>query len=318
MANMTMNLQPEITRKYLLREYELIKDVMNNVNNQIGKNIRFNIILQAIQEYKQIEPSLRISNEKDGIRITNERGGYRYIIFSSICNSSIIYLSEKTDPNWKNFIRILNKKFYEGRNMYNAYLEKVKELCKYNNLCDCCGKSKIILNNTEICNCWCNCGELYRECDCGREDDLKIKLLVKALPLNDYAEKVEYITSTKMMLKGKEINSNKSRIFRNTQAIVYCDITGHYFRENYEENNYLSEICDGLIEFNIELKELNDILKNELIDNMPYLNKTPDYGECCVCYEVVNTKTKRCSHNLCNNCVNRLKRKECPMCRGRL
>lgn len=312
MANMTMNLQPKITREYLLREYELSKDVMNNVNNQIGKNIRFNIILQAIQEYKLINPYLRISKENNGIRITNERGAY--IIFNSKCKNSI-YLTEKTDPNWKYFIRILNKKFYEGRNMYNAYLEKVKELCKYNNLCDCCGKSKIILENAEICNCWCNCGELYRECDCGRDGDLKIKLLVKKIPIDDYAEKVEYVGNTNMMIKGKEINSNKSRIFRNTQAIVYCDITGHYFRENYEEINYLGEICDGLIDFNLELKEINDILKNELIDNMPYLNKTPDYEECCVCYEVVNTKTKRCSHNLCKKCVDKLRRKECPMCR---
>jgi len=314
MANMQMDMN-----RFYARHYELTKDLMNNVNNKIGRFIRYNIILQSIQEYKQIANNIRISQDGTGVRITNYRGGY--LTFNPASRNAI-YLTEKTDPEWKYFIRILNRKFYEGRNLYNAYLEKVKELCQVD-ICDCCGKSQDILNINDygICNCWCsNCGNLYRECGCNKEDNINVKLLIKKFPIDAYDVKVEYITTTKMMIKGKEINSNKARIFRNSQAIVYCDITGHSFRgENYEYFKYLNSITDGLSEFSDELILLNINLRNELIDEMPYLTETPDYEECCVCYDIINTKTKNCNHSLCKTCVNALRgQKKCPLCRGGL
>jgi len=327
MANFTAGSFAPDPVRYYKRNFERCKDIFNNVNNEIGRKLRFNSILQAIQEYKQINPSLRIIKElgfgDEIITLTKIVGNREALIRFSILGKNAIYLSEKTDPNWKEFIKILNRKFYEGRNLYNAYLEKVKEICGIRDSCDCCGKSQDISNINdydELCVCWCNiCKVNYKKCRCYKADDeelndLKVKLLIRKLPL-EYDVKVEYVGNTKMMIKGKEMNSSKARIFRNTQAIVYADITGFKFIDGVEYYNYISNITDKLIEFNLELKELNTILINEIIDDCPYLNEAPNYEECCVCYEIVNTKTKKCSHILCKKCVDKLRNKNCPICR---
>jgi hypothetical protein len=40
--------------------------------------------------------------------------------------------------------------------------------------------------------------------------------------------------------------------------------------------------------------------------------------ECCVCYENNNILTTECNHTICLNCTIKLKKIECPYCRGKL
>lgn len=40
--------------------------------------------------------------------------------------------------------------------------------------------------------------------------------------------------------------------------------------------------------------------------------------ECCVCYENNNLLTTECNHKICLHCLIKLKKIECPYCRGKL
>ena len=44
-------------------------------------------------------------------------------------------------------------------------------LFKIIDCCDGCSGSRTpdFPNEYGLCNCWCDCGDLYRDCDCGRE-----------------------------------------------------------------------------------------------------------------------------------------------------
>ena len=50
----------------------------------------------------------------------------------------------------------------------------------------------------------------------------------------------------------------------------------------------------------------------------PFDGAFADGDQCCVCYEITSTKTKRCNHYICRLCFQQLKENfVCPMCRTR-
>jgi hypothetical protein len=246
------------------------------------------MILEAIKRYKQnTNDTLRFRVADDNSSIIMYKGG-RELVFTKSCEyRAPLKLSEKTDPDWTKFIRILNATFYEKQGMYSAYLERVSELCE--------------------------------------DDDIYVNmcanLIVKKVPLaySINNEDIEYISTTRMMIKGYQIGLNdKPRIFRNTDAIVLCDIVNHYVSNSPQYLQYTERVLEGLVEFRDDLTALNQILLDEINEVEPPLILNGEMNECPVCYENTNKKT-RCNHPLCDNCFNQLPgQKKCPLCRGLL
>ena len=78
-------------------------------------------------------------------------------------------------------------------------------------------------------------------------------------------------------------------------------------------------------------KNLNPILKKVNIDTQnidkfsniqtkPVKNLDNDYTniECCVCYNDLNILITECRHPICLDCLLKLRKIECPMCRNEL
>lgn len=319
MANFNANL-------FYRRQFMLNEDVFNLQNKNISYELRYNMILEAIKRYKQ--------NTNDTLRFTVD---YNYIImykgesdlrFTRSCEyRPPLKLSEKKNPEWSEFIRILNATFYEKKGIYSAYLAKMTELCEdnENNVCGGCMKSYDVNNPNELgfCNCWCDrCNKPFRGCKCYKvRSKMCANLMVKKVPLafTYDNEGIEYVSTTKMMIKGQQSGLNdKPRIFRNIDAIVMCEFGNHnlqYYSAEYLE--YTERVLDGLIEFREDLIALNQILLNEINEVESPLIENAEITECPVCYENTNKRTRTCNHSLCDNCFNRLPgQKKCPLCRN--
>jgi len=84
------------------------------------------------------------------------------------------------------------------------------------------------------------------------------------------------------------------------------------------DNILLLDICDNPIS---ELKES----KREIINNTDVIYiqdytyvifKMYKYSKCCICYEhVLYTDKMQCNHSICEKCLYKIRKDECPLCR---
>lgn len=277
--------------KLYKRLYELTQDCFINLNNKIACEIRFNIILQAILRYRtKSNDNLRFRIKEDTSIIIYK--GWRELVLTKGCKyRAPLILCEKKMPYWSEFIKILNATFYEkSEEMYFDYLRRATELCEDDNL----------------------------------YPNMSVNLLVKPTPIEySVSKKVDYVSTTKMMIKGYETgrNGDRNRIFRNVDCIVYCEMDNHYISEDERYIQYTNRVIDGLKNINEEYNDLNKVLIYELknlVGEIPLLGCDGNLTECCVCYEDTLNKTW-CKHPLCGECYNKMpKPKKCPMCRSGL
>jgi len=60
--------------------------------------------------------------------------------------------------------------------------------------------------------------------------------------------------------------------------------------------------------------------QNNLLNTNPIENNKIKYDniECCICYNNLNILITECSHSVCLDCLLKLRKIECPMCRNEL
>lgn len=87
------------------------------------------------------------------------------------------------------------------------------------------------------------------------------------------------------------------------------------------DNLLLLDICDNPIS---ELKESRreQINGTDIIYIREYtytIFKMYKYTKCCICYEqVLNTDKMQCNHSICEKCLYKIRKNECPLCRKSL
>jgi len=142
------------------------------------------------------------------------------------------------------------------------------------------------------------------------------------MKLYEYLKEHKKFSFNKIKIfNGIKINQIEIRNGEYQYKGVYIDITGCTGKCIY----WGKFDGDGSFEdFKKCIDTLNKLKFDKLTSNFKLIiepnfddileNKTVKYKECCVCFENT-TRTTRCDHHLCYECIIELKKESCPICR---
>tara|TARA_R110000868_G_scaffold355181_1_gene616495 strand:- start:43 stop:648 length:606 start_codon:yes stop_codon:yes gene_type:complete len=111
---------------------------------------------------------------------------------------------------------------------------------------------------------------------------------------------------------------------KSVRFTFYCDwqhkrLYTEYCESPDELKNFITDILPNL-KYNQYTNQFTSTepiqeLAQQLMKHLPKNeNVVSLYDECCVCLELVKTKTS-CEHPLCYKCESKIKNKKCPLCR---